>query len=376
MCLRVVNRMSVERPGSQEPRHAAGAERSGSGGPGWMTTVLLVLYLGGICSRGAGFYGVAVKTAPSLWMSVVRGTADAPEQYRVGVVMAGYWISERLRMPLSVVFAAFDLIASLTAALVLYRILEATEVYRRASTAMQWFGSASFLALTVYYLDWTNWYQKVETLPTAAMVALMLWLVTPRGDGGARGRPWAIAVGLVALAAGMAVVRADVAAAVCGGIFLASATGISPRLAIPRAGAVATSLVGGLVAAGIQLYLMRVAYPHATYGGVHMFMLKYDFKRLTKWASWLIFTAPILWTAAQAGRRRFAGEGAAGALLLAGIGYLGLWVGVGRLDEVRLFIPLAMANLPLTVEMILRRVEEAERGPGLDRGRKAVGEDG
>lgn len=370
MCSRVVKRMSVERLAGQRPREGAGPEQSGWGGPGWMTTALLVLYMGGVCSRGAGFYGVTLQADPSRWMSVVRGTADAPEQYRVGVVMAGWWIAEHLRVRMSLVFGVFDMIAGLTAALVLYRILEATEIYGRESVAMRWLGSASFVALTVYYVDWTNWYQKVETLPTAAMVALMLWLWTPRvGDGagdGLRGRQWGIALGFVGLAGGLALVRADVAAAVCGGIFLASWMKISPRLALPRAAAMATSVVAAVVVLGIQVYLMRVAYPHATYGGVHVLMLKHDFKRLTKWASLLIFTAPFLWTAVQAGRRRFAGEGAAGAFLVAGMGYLGLWVALGRLDEVRIFIPMAMASIPLTVEMLLRKVQGAERGQAAD----------
>jgi hypothetical protein len=152
------------------------------------TRWLLVLFLVGICSRGYGYYNQDFKASPQIWMDVVHGTASAPEQYRIGVVLPAYWLSQHLHLRLSQVFGLVDLLSSVAAVLLLYGLLVRTRVYSQASVDSQWFGSAAFLALTLYLMDWINWYQKATTLPTTLLVAAMLWLWTPKSRD-ARGRP-------------------------------------------------------------------------------------------------------------------------------------------------------------------------------------------
>jgi hypothetical protein len=57
-------------------------------------------------------------------------------------------------------------------------------------------------------------------------------------------------------------------------------------------------------------------------------------------------------------RHRYSGEGAGGAFLIAAVGYAGIWLVMGRLDEVRIFLPMALAITPLTVEMAMLMLEE------------------
>jgi hypothetical protein len=330
-------------------------------GPQSTTRALLILFLAGICSRCYGYYNQQWKADPSLWTSVLGGTSAAPEQYRVGVVTAANWMTHIVPMRLSQAFGVLDLLGSVVAALLLYWLLERSRTFREASLASQWFGSAAFLALTIYYVDWTNWYQKVETLPTAGLIAVMLWIWTPGRDARPSGaRQALLAAGFFLIAMAQASVRADVALLVCVGIFIASVLRLG-NLSLPRYAAIATSLFAAVAVAGVQLYFMRVRYPHADYGVVPVFMLEHDFNKVFMWASCLIFLAPFLWTAIQAGRRRFAGEGAGAAFLLAGLGYLGLWLVLGRLDEVRIFIPMALVNLPVTIELAMRKVQFLER---------------
>jgi hypothetical protein len=269
-----------------------------------------------------------------------------------------------LPLHLSQAFGILDLLGAVVAVLVLYSLLLRSRVYRQASLPLQWFGSAAFVALMFYLLDWSDWYRRVTTLPTACMVALMLWLWTPPSEGAAPRRRWLSALGFFLVAIAQAFVRADVALLVCVGVLLACLRPVRPQqLSLPRGLAVLVSVVTAAVVLAVQIYLMRVRYPHATYGGVPVFMLAHDYWRVTDWASCLIFLAPFLWTLTQAVRRRCAGGGADAALLIAAAGYACLWVSLGRLDEVRIFLPFALAVTPLTVQLLMRRLADPSSLP-------------
>jgi hypothetical protein len=335
----------------------AEAPDSRARGPRRVTLTLLVLFLVGTCSRGYGFYAQSLRGGGAEWDGVLQGTATAPEQYRVGVVYTAAWLGHLLHLRLSQAFGILDLAGSLLCALLLYRLLEQKEIYRTAPLLLQWFGSISFLALTIYYIDWSSWYQKVATLPTAGGVALMVWLWTRNGERGSMAKQSGLAVVFFLLALAQAFVRADVMLMICAGIFVASLFRWSPDLSMSRPLALVASALTAIAVLGVQLYLMKVRYPHATYAGVPVFMLKHDYKRLNEWATWYIFLAPFLWTAGRTFRRKFHVEGAGAAFLLAGLGYILVWLVLGRLDEVRIFIPLAMASAPLTIELAMRWVK-------------------
>ncbi len=326
-------------------------------GPGWMARVLLAMFLVGLCSRGYGNYNQELKAGGTEWRSVAAGTASAPEQYRVGVVMSAVWVSEYTGLRLSQVFGVFDLGLGLLGVLLLYRLLERGRVYREATVAMQWFGAAAFVALALYALDWTSWYARVTTLPTVGLTAAMVWLWRVRG------RVWVSAGAFLVVCAAQAFVRADVVAMLCVGLFVASLMRRVPEAGMSRAVALGVSAAGAAIAAGVQVYLMKVQYPQASYGRVPVLMLRHDWWRVTEWAALLIFTAPVLWTAVQVWRRRAVAVDAGVGVLLGALGYLLLWIVVGRLDEVRIFLPMSLAVLPLTVELAMGRVGSSRGEP-------------
>jgi hypothetical protein len=339
--------------------------RSAKLSPRRVTITLLVLFLVGTCSRGYGYYARDLRGGGSEWTSVLHGTSPAPEQYRIGVIYAADGLDRLLHLKLSQSFGILDLAGSLLCALLLYRLLERKRVYRSAPLMLQWFGSAAYLALTLYYIDWASWYQKVATLPTAGAVAVMVWLWTPGDEQASTAKQAGLALAFFVLAVALAFVRADVTLMVCGGIFVASLFRWSPRLSMNRPLALAASAVSALVVIGTQFYLIKIRYPNASYEGVPVFMLTHDFKRPYEWASWYIFLAPFLWTAARTLRRRFQVEGAGAAFLLAGSAYIFVWMALGRLDEVRIFIPMAMASAPLTVELAMGWVRSLQASTSL-----------
>jgi len=332
------------------------ASQAARRGPGRTARTLLALFLVGLCSRAYGDYNQSLKAGTGGWVEVLEGRASAPEQYRVGVVVAADWISRHLHLRLSQAFGLLDLASSLLALLLLYGRVERTAVFRRGSEALQWFGAAAFLALSVYALDWASWYQRVTTLPITLLVTLPVVSLTPGAHTGAhagRGVAFLRAAAFLTAIVLLSLVRTDAAVAVSAGLFVAAALRLGGPLALGCGALLATSATGALLAAGIQLYLARVRYPQASYGAVPIFMLRHDWWRVTMWAACLIFAAPFLWTVRQALRRRYAGEGAGAATLLAGSAYMALWIALGRLDEVRIFLPLALLTTPVTVELAM-----------------------
>ena len=338
-------------------------------GPETATRWLLVLFLVGLCERGYLYYSLQLLHQPQVWMDVVQGTSSAPEQYRIGVVDAAYWLSRHVGwqghwLRMSRAFGLFDVAGAVAAVLLLYGLVERSELYRRGSAAMRWFASAGFVALALYALDWTIWYQKVGTLPTAGLVALMVWLWTPRGSRSAGAGPTAeawteealTAAALLALVAVQSLIRADIALVLCAGVLAASGLRLGGPLALRRGAAMATSAAGVGVALGVQLYLMKVAYPQASYQGVPALMLSHDALHASLWVATVIYLAPLAWTTREAVRQRRMGDGVGAAVLLSSWGYAALWITMGRLDEVRIFLPMALAVTPLTVEMALRRM--------------------
>jgi hypothetical protein len=363
---------------------AIGAERT--------ARVLLVGCVLSACYADFWAYRAAGLGLPGVWDDLLQGRGAAPEQYRIGVVWVAKSLAGLWGWKLPAVLAGIDALCGVVAVLVLLRVFERAKVFRRAEPLMQWFGTAAFVVVTAWPLAWLLWLQKPETLPTAMFVAAMvgLWQERPTDSTGAEttdagvsplwrksappvemtspytgsifaGSTSVNAVGLVGLSLGLAAVRADVAVVVNVGVLLWAATRPRPGLALGRAGAIMTSAAGGLLAGGVQLWLMRVAYPQASYGRVKLWQLLPNLRHASRWPAPILFCLPLAWMAWQVGRRRGLGEDGVGmAMLLAGAIYAVLWVTVGKVDEVRIFLPMALALAPLTAEMAMLKAESRE----------------
>jgi len=245
----------------------------------------------------------------------------------------------------------------LIAAFVLRSLLMRSAAWRSASVAAQWFGAAAFVVLLQYSLLWLTWYQRPETLPVAALLALSLWLSTYRLPiAGAAGSALT-AVCLVVLGVLLGFTRADVGFTFHLGVALVCLTNRGRNFALPRWLQFAASLAAAGSAAGTQLYIMRVLYPHATYGNTPRFQLLLNVSEPIRLVPFALFLAPALWVTVQVIRRRIATTAAQLGLLIGAAMFLGLWCVLGKVDEVRIFLPFAFALAPLTVEAAMRRVE-------------------
>jgi len=300
-------------------------------------------------------YSREFHSNPGGFEDVLRGTAIAPIQYRIGVIATADFIARHAHVGLRHAFTLIDIIAAFVAVFTLFFLLRRSAVYRRASNQAQWFGTAGFIILVQFYFAWVTWYQRPETLPTAAVVALVLLLLTVRVRlPGAAGRV-VTAGAMLLLAVAQGFVRADVAFALHAGIFLLCLTRAGNGLSLPRGVQAVTSLLAAFVAASIQYYLMHIRYPHATYGSTPLFQLLMNLMDPLELAAFTLFILPYAWLVFTLLRRRATAESPALAVLSGSALFMGMWWMVGRVAEVRIFLPFALALAPPTVLCAMQR---------------------
>jgi hypothetical protein len=326
--------------------------------PGQMARVLLAATMLAACYLDFFGYRSQGWSDPAILPSLttrLRGIADAPDQYRLGILWLANAMSLHLHIAMSMAFALLDGVCGLVAVMVLFRVLECTEVYSKTTATTRWFGAACFVLLVEWFLAWLLWLQKPETLPAAMLVALMLWLWQTREfSSGVK------AICLLALSLMLATFRADVACLLNAGIllFVLARRGV---MGLPRRTAIAVSLMAAISAAGIQLWLMHVAFPQAGYGRVKILQLWPNVKHATRWPPFVLFLLPLLWMLIQVARRRFAKDATGLAFLVGALVYAALWITIGKIDEVRIFMPFALALVPLTTQMAMLRLRDSEQ---------------
>jgi hypothetical protein len=214
-----------------------------------------------------------------------------------------------------------------------------------------------------FYFAWVDSFFRPETLPTVGFVALMVWLWSSWKTGQSRSKEFGIALALIAASFLEAWIRADVAAALNAGMLLACVGWRGKRVATGRAWKIVVGALCVGTAAAVQLYLMKVRYPHATYGPIPVLMIRHSWRRPLNLPPFICFMVPVVWTFVQFWRQRLAwsGDEVDSGLVIAGVMYLLLWGVMGKLNEVRIFVPFALALAPLTVDLALRRIS-----PGAD----------
>ena len=332
----------------------------------WLTRVLLLLTLLGFDWRGYWVYSreeAAGGVGP--YLDLAHGIGPAPFQYRVGVLKSAYVFYTYLHFPFRYSFALFDAAASAIAVLLGYELLRRTSVFRHARASVQWLGSASYVALVLYMLAWQDVYKKNETESCAAlaMLTFALWF----GDSGTRregqsprGRDFLIAAAILVLTLLTSLLRADLALCLNLGFFAVAWMRTRGPLSLPRRLALATSAAGAALAVIMQALLIKVVYPHARHYDSAVFMLPHDIGHPVEVAQFLVYLAPTIWVALEARRRRFTTDAASLGLLFAAAPFVLLWMLLGRLEEVRIFLPMAVVLIPLGVQMIMLRAAEAD----------------
>jgi hypothetical protein len=245
-------------------------------------------------------------------------------------------------------FTLIDFFSAALAVYLIFAIFERSAVYRAAGETARWFSAAAFVFLVQYYFAWITWYQRPETLPTTAVLAASLWLL---GTGPRRYSAWSIALtsaSLILLAGVQGFIRPDAIFAFHLGIILVCFTRLGHDFPLPRAVQAMTSLLCVLIAGAVQFYLMHVVYPHAGYGSSPVFELWLNLVHWMRWTPFVLFMLPWVWLVTTLARIRSIAEAPGLAVMTGSAIYLVMWSVVGSIEEVRIFLPFAVALVPLT----------------------------
>ena len=285
---------------------------------------------------------------PDGWMLYFSGQVEAPGQYRIGIWDAVLWMHRWLHLKPYDALTLIDVFCVAGSLWVGLRLLRSLDFYQSAPSSVRWLANVGAFSLAEYYIVWGYWYQTGATMPSVLFVVLSMALVY-----GAilRDRMLARCL-LICLGIIQAFIRADVAVILHAGIFLAYFFG-TKRAAFPdRRPQAVTSLLIALLAGGVQLYLMFVRFPNARYGAggvvrvtenLHPEML---LTMLLGLFPYWVLVGLIL-------SKRYKPDGPTVALLASSALYLVVWFVVGRLEEVRIFLPFAFALVPATVAALI-----------------------
>ncbi len=315
-----------------------------------------------ICFLDYWGYSTEFHKNPGGNLDIVAGQAAAPQQYRLLVVRTAWLLQQHMQFPFRYSFVLFDLLAGAVAGFILLKLIERSAAFRRVGSTGRWLGYAAFLFLFAYYLLWLQWYQRPETLPTTCFVAAMLLLLSWRTS---RPVSFAVIACLTLLVSFLqALTRADMTVCFYAGVFLFAISRSGSNLPAPRIFNICLSFIAAALAAAVQWFLIHRLYPHATYGDTPVFQLRMNLHEPLRIIAFVLFMAPVIYTLAVAVRRRDSQEPAAMALCVAIALFLPLWIVLGKIDEVRIFLPFAVALIPQTVSQLLGSLmdeEEAER---------------
>jgi hypothetical protein len=323
-------------------------------GPKKIATIMLTLIVLEMAFMDYWSYSHAFHENPTSYMDVLEHTATAPSQYRIGVLVPAGFVMRHSPLGLRHILTAIDLITGLIAVFTLFFLLRRLVAYRNSSLSGQWFGAAAFALLVQFYLPWVTWYQRPETMTTAALVALSLLVLTLRIPFAGTAGVVATAVAQLLLAAAQGFVRADVALALYMGVFLACMTRMGDGMSLPRSVQAVVSVLAMLTAGGIQYYLSHIVYPQASYGDTPVFQLILQFKDKARLIAFTAFIPPYVWLIRTLIRNRVRLDAPTAAIVLGSAVYMGMWWLVGRVEEVRIFLPFAMAVAPITVATAMK----------------------
>ncbi len=310
---------------------------------------------------------------PAEWTGLLAGRGLAPAQYRIGVLRLSAFLAQHSHSQLRHMFALIDFVSLLVGLACIFVLLFRTTLFRSLQRVQQWTASMLCLALFSVYLSWTFWFQKPETLPTLAYFALSALLTASYARRAAS--RWLIAVLLILLAALQATVRADAAVAFHLGMLVvtllppsfssaiaASSEGGSPGgagMPLGRLTQAVASALSIVAAVAVQYGIAHWLYPQAQ-RNTDTFQLVSNLRAPLGYAPLLLSLAAwwvTLWLAARYGRTLQGlvgwGNWAAG-LLLGSVAHFAMFYTFGSAQEVRIFLPFAMAVLPVTTVLFYR----------------------
>jgi hypothetical protein len=288
-------------------------------------------------------YWQSLHAQPEAWYLYLHGGIDAPLQYRIGTWLLVAWAHIHLHLSIWLALTLIDVVSTGLALWCLVQILRTNMTYQKSSQPLRMLGLVGLFFFVEYYLAWGHWFQYPGTMSSCLFVGLSVLLVS----GTALRNRYSTSVCLIGASCIQGLVRADVAVVLHAGFFLAACSPFVRNIPYGRKWQLTTSALSALSAGLVQLYLMEVRFPNARYGSAGVFRFSTNFLPVN-WMTAALALLPF-WTILYLTlKRKYRPDTVTAMLLLSSCLYFAVWLMVGRLQEVRIFLPFGMALLPST----------------------------
>jgi len=207
------------------------------------------------------------------------------------------------------------------------------------------------ILLLLFYLSWTFWYHKPETIANFALLAIAAALMA----GLCKIPKLLAALGLILISVYLGTIRADSGLALnLGLLFIALLPG-GRFLALGRITQIITGVIGLGAVLGVESYIKYVLYPQNPFSD-SLFQLVTNFKSPINLFCVIFALTPYFVIVALSRKYWRELEAWECILIIASIIEFIIFFVVARADEVRLFIPYAMVLLPTSAMLLCRQL--------------------
>jgi hypothetical protein len=288
-------------------------------------------------------YWQSFHAHPEAWYLYLHGGIDAPLQYRIGTWLVVAWAHTRLHLSIWLTLTLIDVVSLGLALWCLVYVLSTNVTYLEYSAPLRMLSVVGLFLGVEYYLGWGHWFQYSGTMPSCLFICLSVLLVS----GTAIQNRYLASLCVVVASCIQGLIRADTAVILHAGFFLAVCSPLTRNLPFGRKWQVTTSALAALSAGLVQLYLMEVRFPGARYGSAGVFRFSTNFLP-ANWVTAALALLPFWMILYLTISRKYRPDNITAMLLVSSCFYFAVWMMVGRLQEVRIFLPFAVALLPST----------------------------
>ena len=318
---------------------------------GKLVGFFLLLIIGSYIFLSYWDYSKSFHQNPNEWQDFILGRATAPAQYRIGVVFPAHFLSRLSHGHLAMrhTISLLDLFFLTIGIAVVFSLLSRTQLYRKSLFTEKCVMQLTAVSLLLFYLSWTLWYHKPETIANFGSLAVAVGFTA----GLFRTPKLLSALGLVLIAVYLGTIRADSGFAFNLGLLIVALLPEGRSLHLGRALQIGTAIIGLVAVIGTEAYIKYVLYPHNPFSdsliqfGTNLISPINLFCVIFALAPYFL----IVWLATKFWRNLEAWESI---LVIASCIEFVLFFVVARSDEVRLFIPYAMALIPTSAVLINR----------------------
>jgi hypothetical protein len=294
-----------------------------------------------------------MRTAGSGLDSQIRdtlaGIISAPDQYRIGLSLVMHFLELHVHIRPNQSLPLIEFLCYAFALVLLYLLFRCSPLVENASDSYRLVLLGFFLAAAQFPILWIFPWERWETMPTTFYLAALVLLIVRRSR-----MPFAIVCLLtIFLTLGQALMRTEVPVALGTAVLLTAALDIPfprPRSHMACLGAVCLA-VGG----SVQLYLQRVLFPASRYSPTTpRFQLLANLNVLYPPLHIPVFLTallPLIVSVVLLRRYRLPLDTSDKLVLLICLVYLPVWVTMGLMSEVRIFVPFLFLASPTIAKL-------------------------